>query len=259
MATEEVTGGTERDIRELRRAYEGTPLQEKHGIPFEVAYCLHQIPFQPRDYDGPTRYCQRRVGKLKPDVFEPEAYKDFCRYHGGERNPTPENLELNGQHLIETGLWAQDENLRMNFTEEEQVLYDGIVNDWPDIYDWPSEEEDPARYEILRKVATNFVRTNRAEDYLDDEGEVRISDKYNDEGHVVEPDGVHEENPIASEYRLLMSQIMDMMAELGLTPKARQRMDSMESEESKNNAIADVASDALDGDRDYDPEEFVDD
>jgi hypothetical protein len=256
MSCDEITGGDAAEIEQLREDYQGTPLQEKHGLEFETAYCLKKIRFQPRDYDGPERYCRRRVGKTG-DGYEPEDYKRFCRFHGGDI-PT-EQLPRDGSGNLKHGLYAQDDTLRMNFTDEEQALYDGIVDGWPQVYDWPSESEDPARYAILRKVATNFVRSNRAEDYLDDEGEVRISDKYNEEGHVVEPDGVHEENPIAGEYRLLMSQIMDMMAELGLTPKARQRMDSMESEESKNNAIADIASDALDGDRDYDPDEFMDD
>jgi hypothetical protein len=244
----------------MRVNHASSPLFENHAIPFEIAFCLTEIGKQPEDYGGPTRYCQKRVGKFdgRTNDYEESAYKNSCRFHGGNNinSGTGTNLDEPRTAAITHGLFTEDEHLRMDFTDAEQALYDGIVEQWPDIYEWPGEGEDPARYLILRKVATNVVRSERAEDYIDDEGEVRITDVFNEEGVVIDPGGEHEENPLAREYRLLVSEILDMLRELGLTPKARQQMDTMEAEKSRNDALSDIANEALDGDHDYDPDSF---
>lgn len=264
MATEELTGATPVRLANMRVEHRDSPLYKNHNIPFDVAYCLTTIPKQPEDYDGGDRYCIQRAKKIEDFEGDPktvEAYCSSCRFHGGRNGgESPEdNLQDPRVANMRHGLYADDEHLRMDFNDPEQTLYDGIVEQWPDIYDWPAEDEDPARYLILRKVATNVVRSERAEDYIDDEGEVRITDVFNEEGHVIEPDGEHEENPLAREYRLLISEILNMLRELGLTPKARQQMDTMESSESRNDALADIANEALEGEHDYNPEEFGDD
>ena len=141
----------------------------------------------------------------------------------------------------------------MDFNDDEQELYDSIMEDWPEIYDWPDRSEDPARYRILRRVAVNEVRAIREEDYLDNMEVVEIEDR--DEQGVVM--GTHdEENPLAREYRLLMNEVTNQMKELGLTPKERQKMDTMESQANKDDALTSVASDALGDDEEYDPEQF---
>jgi hypothetical protein len=249
------------EVANMRVKYRSTPLYEENGIPFEVAYCLTRIGKQPDDYDGPTRYCKKRAAK--DDNWDGERYAEgafcpSCRFHGGRnhRDGTEQHLEDPRTVTLTHGLYAEDESLRMDFTDAEQALYDSIVEEWPDIYNWVSEDEDPARYLMLRKVASNTVRTLRAEDYIDSEGEVRITDVFNEEGMVIDPDGDHQENPLAREYRLLWSEITDQLAELGLTPKARQQMDTMEASESKNEALADIANEALEGDHEYDPSGF---
>lgn len=266
MAQSEVTGATAHELAEMRFEHKSTPLYEDHGIEFETCRCLTRIGKQPDDYDGPTRYCQKRVKKMEDydgHRFDEEAYAPSCRFHGGaqgrhENTPT-EQLPHPALARITHGMRAEDEHLRMDFDDDEQALYDGIVEQWPEVYDWPDESVDPARYVILRKVATNIVRSHRAEDYLDEEGEVRITDRYNDEGIVVEPDGEHEENPLAAEYRLLTREIIDMMGELGLTPKERQKMDTLEAEERQSDVVADIAQDALNEDQEFDPGDFEDD
>lgn len=269
MALGEITGGTVEDLAEMESVFDEQPLSVKHDIPFETAYCLRRISKQPEDYDGPARFCKNRACKLTEEEWasrydddysgwDERAYCGTCNFHGRKIDGPVENLEPLTA-AITHGLEARDEHLRMDFTDAEQILYDGIVEQWPEIYGWPGEDEDPARYLILRKVATNVVRSVRCEDYIDDEGEVRISDKYNDEGIVVEPDGLHEENPIAGEYRLLIREIKDMLKELGLTPKERSRMGSQEKSASAVETISEVAAEALGGDdEEYDPERFND-
>jgi len=263
MAQSEVTGATPHELAEMRVEHRSSPLYENHGVPFEVAYCLTEIGKQPDEYDGPTRHCQRRASK-RDDYdghrFDEAAYAPSCPFHGGDFSDNisdedrPDPLTVAIQH----GVYAEDEHLRMDFNDAEQTLYDSIVETWPEVYGWPSEDEDPARYLMLRKVATNVVRSERAEDYLDEEGEVHFAEVFDEDGVVVgeEP----EENALSREYRLLVDEIISMLKELGLTPKERQKMDTMEAEERQHDVVADVAQQALaDGDKDYDPTEFEED
>lgn len=263
MAQQEVTGKTEGGLEDLRDEFVGQRLHTKFGLSFETVYCLTPIGNQPEEYEGPQRFCSKRVGKYddREDEYAPESYKPCCRFHGGSctYEGSTEHLPEPSQAAITHGVYADDDHLQMDFSDNEQRLYDAIMDEWPDIYNWPTEDEDPARYLMLDMVATNVVRSNRAEDYIDEEGEVRISDKYNDEGIVVEPDGEHEENPIAREYRLLIREIKDSLKELGLTPRERQKMDTLESKQDANEAFSDIAASALDSDQEYDPGRFEDD
>jgi hypothetical protein len=260
MAAGEITGADESELQEMEAEHYESPLYENHSIPFEVAYCLKSIGKQPEEYDGPQRYCKRRAAK-KDDYdghkFDKAAYAGFCKFHGGNMEKVgKENthfLENRCTAAITHGAYADNENLKMDFDEHEQELYDEIMEDWPEIYDWPPQSEDPARYRILRRVAVNEVRALREEDYLDD-NEVHQEPVFDDQG--VEVGYKDAENPLAREYRLLMSEVTDQMRELGLTPKERQKMDTLESQADKDDAITRVAGDALDGDEEYDPSQF---
>jgi hypothetical protein len=264
MAAGEITGATKSELREMKVEHSDTPLFVDHDIPFERAYCLTEIGKQPDEYEGPQRYCKKRVGKKDEDdydcgEYDKGAYAISCRFHGGDI----ETVGHQQKHLLEDsriaaikhGAHAEDEHLKMDFNEDEQRLYDDIMENWPEIYDWPAESEDPARYRILRRVAVNEVRAIREEDYLDGAEVVEVEDR--DEQGVVM--GTHdEENPLAREYRLLMSEVTNQMKELGLTPKERQKMDTLESQADKDDALTEVASDALGGEGDYDPDQFDD-
>jgi len=166
-----------------------------------------------------------------------------------------DNLENPLTAGITHGAYADDEHLKMDFDEQEQELYDSIMEDWPEIYDWPTRSEDPARYRILRRIAVNEVRALREEDYIDNH-EVHVKEIPTESG--VQKEEV--ENPLSREYRLLMSEVTNQMRELGLTPKERQKMDTLESEQSANEVVTDIASEALDSeDQDYDPSKFEED
>lgn len=241
--------------------HHNSPLYEEHNIPFETAYCLRKIGKQPDDYDGPQRYCTKRAAKKEgygTREYKEDAYAQFCRFHGGDLSANGHEHKENLNPLTATikhGAYADDEHLIMDFTDDEQELYDSIMENWPEIYDWPPRSEDPARYRILRRVAVNEVRALREEEYLDDTGEVYHEPQFDEQG--VEVGHTDAENPLSREYRLLMSEVTDQMKELGLTPKERQKMDTLASEANKDDAISEIARDALhDGDNDYDPDQF---
>jgi len=257
MASGEVTGADESEVAEMEKEYFDTPLFQNHEVPFEVAYCLKKIGKQPDDYDGPVRYCKRRA-KKKEDYdghrFDKAAYGYFCPFHGGV-GETGDASRLNNPltAAIKHGAHADDEHLKMDFNDEEQDLYDSIMEDWPEIYDWPDRSEDPARYRILRRVAVNEVRAMREEEYIDNH-EVHNEPVFDEQG--VEVGHKEVENPLSREYRLLMSEVTNQMRELGLTPKERQKMDTLESQADKDDALTRVAGDALDSDEEYDPDQF---
>lgn len=258
MALGEVTGGTQAEIEDIRQEYLQTPLHTDHGVSFDAAFCLRRIGKQPDDYTGPERFCQRRVGKKegRKDEYTDDAYNRYCRYHGGDINPEDGNENLKPYTAAIThGAYTADEHLRMDFNDTEQALYDSIMDVWPDVYDWPAEADDPARYLILRKAATNVVRTNRIEDYLDDEGEVHFREIFDEDGIAVgeEP----EENALSREYRLLVDEIVSLLKELGLTPRERAKMDKVEAEAGAAETVADLAGNALDSNGgEYDPDQF---
>lgn len=266
MASQEITGASPSELETLEGKYYNTPQYENHDIPFETAYCLNPIAKQPDHYDGPQRFCKRRAAKKDPEDYEGSdtdkaAFAVCCHSHGGDMekhgHENKENLDNPLTAAIKHGAHAEDDHLIMDFTDDEQELYDSIMEDWPEIYNWPPRSEDPARYRILRRVAVNEVRAHREEDYLDGDEIIEVEDR--DEQGVVM--GTHdEENPLAREYRLLMDSVTNQMKELGLTPKERQKMDTLSSQADKDDAISDIASDALHGDdQDYDPTQFEDD
>lgn len=261
MAFGEITGGTKEELASMEGEHYNSTLFQEHDIPFEVAYCLTSIGKQPDDYDGPQRYCTKYASRRDDDEYEGghyevEAYANSCRFHGGDNAKGGENakhhLENPMTAAIKHGAEAEDEHLIMDFDDHEQDLYDRIMEEWPEIYDWPARSEDPARYRLLRRVAVNEVRATREEDYID--GDEVIEREVFEDGIVVGTEEV--ENPLAREYRLLMSEVTNQMKELGLTPKERQKMDTMESQADKDDALTEVASDALGGDEDYDPSQF---
>jgi hypothetical protein len=246
----------------MKREHQDSPLFKQHEIPFETAYCLKKIGKQPDEYDGPERFCRKRASKKDDSEYEggphcEAAYAMFCRFHGGDAEKygrqQSHRLEDPRTVAITHGTWTEDEHLRMDFDEHEKELYDRIMEQWPEIYDWPDRSEDPARYRILRRVAVNEVRALRQEDHLEEVGETQEVPVLDEDG--VEVSSYDEENPISREYRLLMSEVTDQMRELGLTPKERQKMDTMEAQESKDDALTRVADDALEG-GEYDPTQF---
>lgn len=268
MASRGVTGIPEEEIEDWREKHKQNNQYLKRGIDFETAFCLRKIPRQPDDYEGPPRYCIKRVGKLTrkqwnelyPDrpfkEHDEDSYLATCKSHGAANvGGTPENLENPRTAHLKHGLYAKDESLQMDFTDAERTLYEAVIEQWPEIYDWPSEDEDPARYEILDMAATNFVRRRRAEDYIDSEGEVHMRSVYEDG---IEVGQEPEENPISGEYRLLMREITQMLKELGLTPKEQAKLGAEQQSANAMENIGEAVNEAILGEQEYDPEQFDD-
>ena len=258
MAYGEVTGASEEELHRMRREHLDSPLYKNHNIPFDIAYCITAIGKQPEQYEGPQRYCKKRAAKKEDDEYEGSgtdkvAYCNSCNYHGRDQGNYEKHFGKSQTSAIKHGAYTEDEHLKMDFDDHEQDLYDSIMEEWPEIYNWPSEDEDPARYRILRRVAVNEVRSTREEDYLDGH-EVHEEPIYDDQGVQVGTKEV--ENPLSREYRLLMSEITNQMKELGLTPREQQKMDTMSSKADKDDALSEIASEALDGDEEYDPNQF---
>lgn len=264
MSAFEITGKTKVELEDLRRQkYYGSKMKAS-DVPFETAFCLTKIAHQPEWYQGPPRFCTKYAAKLREDEWneaypdeaydrwQPKSYHSSCRFHGREQSGNEASLTP-GQANLKHGMYATDERLREDFSEEDERLYEEIL-EWAEIYDFPPREEDPASWKLLEKLAINEVRSVRGYLYLYDEGEIQLKDIYNEDGHVIgeEP----EENALATEYRLLQRSLLDIMKELGLTPKERSKLTSGETEANAADRLASVAEAALKDDKDYDPTEF---
>ena len=249
MAQAEVTGGTVQDLAELKYEYKQSPKYIDTGVPFETAYCLVTIGKQPEDYDGPTRYCTKRVARTDDGGH---AYS--CRFHGANtRESIPEeNLEKPGLAALTHGMYATDEHLKEAFTDSDQKLYDFIMS-WADAYGWPEKSEDPARYDLLEQLAVARVRAARSEKYVLETGEIEADEIFDSESGEIKE--IEQENKLTEAIRLQRKLILDIMKELGLTPKEQNRMGAEESQANAAEQLAEVAAEAVLGSPDGESDE----
>jgi len=238
MAQREVTGGTVQELAELKHDYKQSPKYIESGVPFETAYCLTEIGKQPDDYDGPTRYCTKRVART-----DDGGHAYTCRFHGAITSDQAEqdNLEKPGIAALKHGMYATDEHLQEVFTDDDQKLYDFIMS-WAEAYGWPDKSEDPARYDLLEQLAIERVRAARSERYVLEEGEIQEQEVFDDQGQVHE---IEDENTLTEALRLQRKLILDLMKELGLTPKEQARMGAEESQANAAEQLAEVAAEAV--------------
>lgn len=272
MAAGELTGADPQELAEMEFHHQSAPLWQAHRIPFETAYCLAKIGRQPEEYDGPQRHCKRRAAKLSEDEWaerhddeyngqETRAYHPRCQFHGRSCNgQNSENLVEPGFANLKHGMYAEDWRLKADFSDADELMFDYIMS-WAEIYGWPERAEDPARYDILEQLAYDRVRTLRAEEYFeevaaehDGQSEIEYRAEYDAQGVQVGEYPVP--NALSEDLRLLRKEIVDLMTELGLTPKSRGKMDMMESETSSSELVAELAAQALSGEQDYDPGQF---
>lgn len=251
MAQTEVTGASTKEIVELEDTYHDSPKYKREGVPFEDSYCLTRIGKQPDTYDGPTRFCKNRVSRGENGEHHPS-----CNFHGGscKSGHHLQNLEL--LSALKHGMYATDEHLEAEFTEQDQKLYDYVMS-WADTYGWPTREEDPSRYDDLEAIALAKVRNVRAHKFILDEGELKRQEIYDENGNLIEKDSAH---ALSEDVRLKRKLITDLKRELGITPKARSRMDTDEKEASAMEQISEVASAAILGESDgekpgFDPDD----
>lgn len=246
MASKGVTGKTEEGIRKLRDEFKGT-----NGKTFEETYCLAKIPNQPEDYDGPPRYCSI-------DRTKKHGSNHLCKYHGGAGSFDPDNTEKLAP--MKHGMNATRKHLCEDFDDKDQVLYDWIVDDWPDAYGIDLEEDPGARYD-LHRLAAEVVRAERGRGYLIEEGEIVEQERYAEDGSVVIDDSGEVVTEKSEHYLAQMmhrqdKKIKEIEKELGITRKERLRQESTDNAVEAIKSFAEVGSQFIDRDeKDYDHEE----
>lgn len=258
MASEEVTGSTPEELEERAKQYYDRCKHAASGVSFEEAICLLEIPRQPDDYEGPTRYCTQFCVKLGEHEFAPK-----CRFHGGANTsetadwePHPENFVHNNKPAyIKHGMYTSDEHLKEFLDEKEKKLHDRILS-WAEVYGF-SEEEDPGSYQMLRTLAIEEVRKAKSAEYLLDKGETDQKPVFDGQGNLREHEDVS--NALSEEHQKQVKLTIKLMKELGITPKERAKMGKDEADASASEALAEVAKQALDPDGgEYNPEDFED-
>jgi len=251
MASDEVTGWLEQKVK--RKRYEHP---EDHEFDFEDFYCLADIPRQPEDYDGPQRVCGQYT-KLCDEDAERDRY-NRCKFHNGAAHGNWEKgiedsdqFEEGNGAAITHGAYADDENLKDNWSDADAKIYERVMG-WARDYGF---EPGSPEYTQLETLAMSKVREMRSEKYLNENGEVVERQSYDPEsGQVEEWEEVHE---LSDNLRLKKKTILDMMKELGLTPKAKSQIGESDSKGNAADALAEVASRALDADdAEYDPDKF---
>lgn len=250
MASQKLTGWTKEEM--LEKKYEHP---DDHEYDFEEYYCLGKIRRQPEDYDGPQRFCKANTRKHE----DGDGRYNRCRFHngaaGGNWEKSLEAADQAGEGNVRNmkhGMYAEDENLKENWSDADEKVYNKVMN-WAEDYGF---DEGSPEYMQLESLAMSKVRALRSEKYLNENGEVVEREQYDPEtGQVETWEEVHD---LSDNLRLKKQTILKMMKELGLTPKSRASMDESEAEAGAAEVMAEVASRALDGEEEYDPNQFED-
>ncbi len=234
MASNEVTGKTKTELRDMRRAY------DHPYIDFEDKFCLAKIPRQPEDYNGPPRYCTSQNVKKN----------GRCKHHGGKNVPRLENLDKLAN--LKHGMYAKDEHLRESMSNREEELYDWVLS-WPYAYGIDLEE-DPSAAHDFQTLAIEIVREARGKDYQLRHGEVTQKAVYLPDGQQIDSENVPEAltEVMQSQVRL----IQKIKDSLGITRKQQMKDEKAESASELMDDIVGVMGNLV-GEKDgYDPDEF---
>lgn len=251
MAKGEVTGGTPKELAQLRRDFEGTPVHES-GIDFEQAYCLSEIGKQPEDYSGPQRYCEQRAAKYTDDSGK-ERYAPCCRFHGGRShaNHTEENLEKLAN--LSHGYYAMQEHLLEDLTDEEEDAYETIMERGAE--KGITREDDFFSWESLQSLALNIVTDRRLRMIINEDGVQKTVNEYSAQGELLDRnDEEHHLLGVSQSQRRLIEKLKE---NLGLTRKHQDEMDAIE-EGGTIEFLSEGMETALDDGEEYDPEDWED-
>lgn len=248
MASDELTGWTRAKV-ECRRQEHESKLDFQVDWEFEEKYCLNEIARQPPEYDGPPRYCGNPTSLGDDDK---DGRRPRCRFHDGYKDIDQhgqDNFKEGNAKAMKHGMYAEDSNLKDDFSEADQKLFEQIM-EWAESYGF--EEGSPA-YMQLETLALSKVREMRSEKYLQENGEIQVEEHWNPEKEeMVENEETH---PLKNDLRLQKQTILKMLDSLGLTPKSASQMDRNESSADESDAIAEMAKEALD-EGEYDPDQF---
>lgn len=238
MASKGVTGKTAAEVRDRRESFAETKRGQLYD--FEDCFCLAKIPRQPDDYDGPDRYCFSRDLDYETHI---------CKHHGGAGDPSNLDPLANMTH----GFHATRENLKSDFSDADQALYEWVVGEWPGAYDVEVSEDPLAEYEF-HALGIEIVRAERAEGFLIDEGEDNVKKVFGPNGEVEYEKIPHYLSDMVQRQRKL---IMKMEDNLGISRKKRLANETAQDATEAFKSFAEVGASLINDDStEYDPDRF---
>ncbi len=188
----------------------------------------HRVP---DEWDQDIAYCANKAGFRTDHTGEGRCY-----LHGGA------SVEANkgNTHAETHGLYTNRQSYYENRSDEQQAWIDAVVESLLD--DAPFSADNMAKLQMVRNIAIDMHKQQRANDYIDEVGLVE-KDKtvgYTDDGKPIKED---QENVLNVAYDRLNRTQTRQMKELGL-------LDDPESQQAEaNNNIANELSN-LRSDRD---------
>lgn len=185
----------------------------------EEGKCNARVKQIPEDWDVDEAYCANKAG------FRTDHLGDGrCYLHGGASVSANEGNTYGEKH----GLYTQRQSYYEKRTEAEKNWIDAVVESLLD--DLPeSGEPSFAKLQMIRNIAIDMHKTQRANDYIDEVGIVH-RDKtvgYTDDGKPIKED---QENPLNVSYDRLNRTLTRQMKELGILDDP----DSKQAEASQN-------------------------
>jgi len=161
----------------------------------------HRVP---EEWEQDVGYCANRSGFRTTHFGEGRCY-----LHGGATR----NVNKGNNHAEKHGLYAERQNYYNNRSRQEQQWIDAVVESLLD--DAPFGPESFAKLQMLRNIAIDMHKQQRANDYIDDVGVVE-RDKtigYTEQGKPILED---QENALNIAYDRLTRTTTRQLKELGL-------------------------------------------
>jgi len=241
MGFKDVAGKTKEEIEELRAEFEESPASEWYE--FEERYCLHKIPHQPEDYDGPDRWCGKTA--------QGSSNYHRCHVHKTMGKPMPENLDKLAN--LKHGMYATDEHLLEKLEDDEIELYNEVLS-WAETY-YIDPVNEPSVWDDLKMLAVERVRVYRTSKWMLTEGETREKPIFDAEGNFVENEDAP--NVLSEEHRRLKSMVMSLKRDLGLTRKERMKQENLDDVSDSVKGLSEAMSELVGGsDKEYEPDNY---
>lgn len=169
-------------------------------------YCNAKIRSHrvPDEWDQDVAYCANKAGFRTDHVGDGRCY-----LHGGGSK----TANKGNNHAETHGLYADRQNYYSNRSTEEQQWIDGVVESLLD--DAPFDADNMAKLQMVRNIAIDMHKQQRANDYIDEVGVVN-KDKttgYTEDGRPIKEDV---ENVLNVAYDRLNRTMTRQMKELGI-------------------------------------------
>jgi hypothetical protein len=158
----------------------------------------------PDEWDQDEGFCANKAGFRTDHVGEGRCY-----LHGGGSK----SANKGNNHRETHGLYSKRQNYYNNRSSEEQAWIDAVIESMLD--DASFSADNMAKLQMVRNIAIDMHKQERANDYIDEVGVVH-KDKtvgYSDGGRPIKED---QENPLNIAYDRLTRTMTRQMKELGL-------------------------------------------